>query len=34
MQRISFTGNLSRTEAAKMFFIIGEAKEAVLDISN
>ena len=34
MQRINFTINLSRTEAAKMFFINEEANETVLAFSN
>ena len=31
IQKINFTGNLDRAEGATMFFIIEEAKEAVLD---
>ena len=31
IQQINFTGNLSRSEGAKMFFIIGWPKEPVLD---
>ena len=34
IQQINFTGSLSRAEGATMFFIIEEAKETVLDISN
>ena len=34
IQRINFTGNLSRVEAATMFFIIEEAKETDLDFSK
>ena len=30
-QQINFTGNLDRAEGATMFFIIEEAKEAVLE---
>ena len=34
IKQINFTGNLSRAEGAAMFFIIGEAKETVLDFSK
>ena len=34
MQQINFTGNLSRAEGARMFFIIEVAKEIVLDFSK
>ena len=34
MQQLNFTENLDRAEGAKMFFIIEEAKEAVLDFSK
>ena len=34
MQQIDFTGNLTRAGGAKMYFIIKEAKETVLDCSN
>ena len=34
MQQIDFTGNLTRGGGAKMYFIIEEAKETVLDCSN
>ena len=34
MQQIDFTGNLTRAGGAKMYFIIEEAKETVLDCSN
>ena len=33
MQQINFTANLDRGGITKMFFIIEEAKEAVLDFS-
>ena len=33
-QKIYFTGNLDRNEGAKVFFIIKEAKETTLDISQ
>ena len=33
-QEICFTGNLDRNEGAKIFFIIKEAKETTLDISQ
>ena len=31
IQKINFTGNVDRAEGAAMFFIIEEAKKAVLD---
>ena len=34
IQQINFTGNLTIVEGAKMFFIIEEAKETVLDFSK
>ena len=34
IQQINFTANLGRTGNAKMFFIIEEAKETVLDFSQ
>ena len=34
MQQINFTGNLTRAGGAKMYFIIEEAKETVLDCSK
>ena len=34
IQRINFTGNLTRAEGATMHFIIEEAKEIVLDFSK
>ena len=34
IQRINFTGNLTRAEGATMHFIIKEAKEIVLDFSK
>ena len=36
MQQINFTGNLAREENvnSKMFFIIEEAKETILDFSQ
>ena len=34
IKQTNFTGNLSRAEGAAMFFIIGEAKETVLDFSK
>ena len=34
IQQINFTLDLDRTENAKMFFIIEEAKETVLDFSQ
>ena len=34
MQQIHFTGNLIRAEGTRMFFIIEEAKETVLDFSK
>ena len=34
IQQINFTGNLNRAEVAKMFFIIEEVKETVLDFSH
>ena len=33
-QKIDFAGNLDRNEGATIFFIIKEAKEATLDISQ
>ena len=33
IQQITFTANLDRAGNTKMFFIIDEAKEAVLDFS-
>ena len=33
-QKINFTGNLERDNGTKMFFIIEEAKETVLDFSQ
>ena len=32
IQQINFTGNLDRAIGATMFFIIGEAKESILDL--
>ena len=34
IQQINFTGNLTRDEGERMFFIIEEAKETVLDFSK
>ena len=34
MQNINFTGILDRAEGATIFFIIEEAKEAILDFSQ
>ena len=34
IQQINFTGNLDRAEGLKMFFIIEEAKQIVLDFSK
>ena len=34
IQQMNFAGNLDRAEGATMFFIIEEAKEAVLDFSK
>ena len=34
IQTISFTGNLRRAEGGKIFFIIEEPKERVLDFSK
>ena len=34
MQQIHFTGNLIRGEDTRMYFIIKEAKETVLDFSK
>ena len=34
IQQINFTGNLSRAEGAKMYFVIEEVKETVLDFSE
>ena len=34
IEQINFTGNLSGPQGATMFFIIEEAKEAVLDFSE
>ena len=34
IQKINFTRNLNRRWGVKMFFVIGEAKEASLDISQ
>ena len=34
IQQISFSGNLDRAEGSTMFFIIEEAKKAVLDFSK
>ena len=34
IQQINFTANLDRTENTTRFFIIDEAKEAVLDFSQ
>ena len=34
MQRIKFTGNLNRVENTRIYFIIREAKETVLDFSQ
>ena len=34
IQQINFTANLHRAENTKMFFIIEEAKETVLDFSQ
>ena len=34
IQQINFTGNLNRAEVARMFFIIEEVKETVLDFSH
>ena len=34
IQQINFTANLNRAEQTTMFFIIKEAKEAILDFSQ
>ena len=34
MQQINFTGNLERPEGKRIFFIIKEVKETVLDFSQ
>ena len=34
IQKINFTGNLDRAENTTMFFIIEEAKETTLDLSQ
>ena len=34
IQQINFTANLDRAGSTTMFFIIGEAKETVLDFSQ
>ena len=34
MQRIKFTGNLNRVENTRIYFIIREAKETILDFSQ
>ena len=34
VQKINFTGNLDRAENTAMFFIIEEAKETTLDLSQ
>ena len=34
MQQMIFTGNLTRAEGARMYFIIEEAKETVLNFSK
>ena len=34
IQQVNFTGNLTRGEGARMYFIIEEAKETVLDFSK
>ena len=34
IQKINFTGNLDRAENTTMFFIIEEAKETTLDLSE
>ena len=34
IQQINFTANLNRAEQTTMFFIIREAKEAILDFSQ
>ena len=34
LYQINFTGNLNRAEGATKFFIVEEAKEAVLDFSK
>ena len=34
IQKIHFTGNLDQPENAKMFFLIEEAKETILDFSQ
>ena len=34
IQQINFTGNLRQRGGAKMFFIIEEAKETILDFSQ
>ena len=34
IQQINFTGNLTRADGARMYFIIEEAKETVLDFSK
>ena len=34
IQQINFTGDISRAEGARMFFIIEEANETVLDFSK
>ena len=34
IQQINFTGNLDRGECAKMFFLIEEVKETILNFSK
>ena len=34
MQQINFTGNLTREKGARMYYIIKETKETVLDFSK
>ena len=34
IQQINFTGNLSKEKGSKMFFVIDEAKETLLDFSK
>ena len=34
IQQINFTGNLDRSRNKKIFFIIREAKESILDLSQ
>ena len=34
IQQINFTGNLDRSRNKKIFFIIREAKETILDLSQ